>query len=526
VSLKDPEKTSIKLPWTGAQVLTKFKAAVQRKANWKSLYQDAFRYITPQRDTFDPKQAGQKKGQLQYDNTAMEAANTFVSRIMATVTPSWQVWSEFRAGSDIPENDRPEINKKLAELNAILFDFINHSNFTTQAAETYMDLVYGTGAMIIEEGDSEDLLVFTNVPLSELYLEEGPNSSVQTVYRLIKPLTRNLATQFPKGKFSASVKKNMVSPGETDRTDIVTASMFDPKSKIFFQVVLEREAGHVVQFHVEKTNPYIVPRWSVIPGEIFGRGPAIDMLPTIKSVNKMAEFELRAAAMAVSGAYTVVSDGVINPFNLQIRPNMLIPVKAPDTIQPLALSGSPQFTQLVMSKMQEDIKLAFLADPMPSFDDPVRTATEIQIRNSNFLKKSGAQLGRLKSEWVEKVVERCVDILQRVGKMPSISIDGREVTIKHTSPLAKIEDQEDLIGFNDFLNIMDRIEPHSPGITALTVKIEDIATYVSGKTGGFEQLIRTPDEAQNAAATVIETGQALAAGAGAGVEVIEEAASA
>lgn len=519
MSVKNPGKTSIKLPWTGQEILAKFKAAIERKANWKSLYQDAFNYITPQRDTFDPKQAGQKKGQLQYDNTAMEAANTFVSRIMATITPSWQVWSEFRAGSDIPEKDRPDINKQLSEINAILFDFINHSNFTTQASETYMDLIYGTGAMIIEEGDSEDLLVFTNIPLSELYLEEGPNSSVQTVYRLIKPLTRNLKTLFPKGKFSDSVKKDMIAPGETDRTDIVTASMFHPKTRIFFQVVMEHESAHIVQFHVEKTNPYIVPRWSVVPGEIFGRGPAIDMLPTIKSANKVAEFELRAAAMAVSGAYTVVSDGVINPFNLQIKPNMMIPVKAPDTIQPLALSGSPEFSQLVLSKLQDDIKMAFLADPMPGFDDPVRTATEIQIRNSNFLKKSGAQLGRLKSEWVEKVIERSVDILQRVGKMPAISIDGREVTIKHTSPLAKIEDQEDLIGFSDFLNIMDRIEPHSPGVTALTVKIEDVATYISDKTGGFEQLIRTPDEAKNAAATVIETGQALAASAG--VEVVE-----
>jgi len=525
VSVANPPKSEIAFPWTGQQVLGKFKHAFQRKSNWKTHYDDAFKYITPQRDTFDPKQPGQKKGQLQYDNTAMEAINTFASRIMATVTPSWQNWSEFRAGSDIPEKDQPEINKQLAELNKTLFDFINHSNFTTQAAETYMDLAYGTGAMIIEEGDADDLLVFTNVPLSELYLEEGPESSVQTVYRLIQPLTRNLKIRFPKGKFSDGVKEAMKAPGEDDKVAIITGSMFDPKSKLFFQVVVEKESGHIVQFHTEKTNPYIVPRWSVIPGEIFGRGPCIDMLATIKTVNKMAEFELRAAAMAVSGAYTAVSDGVINPFNLQIRPNMVIPVKAPDSIQPIALAGSPQFNQLVMSKLQEDIKIAFLAEPMPSFDDPVRTATETAIRNSNFLKKSGAQLGRLKSEWIEKVVNRCVDILQRVGKMPPISIDGREVTIKHTSPLAKIEDQEDLIGLNDFLSMMERIEPLSPGITALSVKLEDLAAFVSSKTGGIESLIRTPQEARDTAKTVIDTGEALAAGAGGGGEIIEEAVS-
>ena len=296
--------------------------------------------------------------------------------------------------------------------------------------------------------------------------------------------------------------------------------MFDPDSKKFVQVVMEKESANIVQFHIENTNPYIVPRWSVIPEEIFGRGPAIKMLPTIKSVNKMAEFELKAAAMAVSGAYTVVSDGVVNPYNMQIKPNMMIPVSAPDTIQPLSLSGSPEFNALVMSKMQEDIKLAFLAEPMPGFNDPVRTATETQIRNSNFLKKSGAQLGRLKSEWIEKVISRSVDILQRVGKLPPISVDGRQVTIKHTSPLAKIEDQEDLIGLSDLMSFMERIEPLSPGITGLTIKLEEVPNFVAQKTGGLEQLIRTPTETQEAAQTVMQTGQALAEGAGGG-EIIE-----
>lgn len=516
MSTKDPGKPEAKMPWTGKQIGQKFTTAQNRKnTNWVSVYREAMQLVTPQRETFYKHAPGEKKTQRQYDNTAMEAIEVFASRIMATVTPSWQMWSEFRAGSDIPEADRDDINKQLAESNKILFDFINHSNFTTQAGETYLDIGYGTGAMIIEEGDAEDLLVFTNIPLSELYIEEGPDSSVRSVYRLIKPLASNLSTMFPKAKWSSDVKK-AIDKGTDERFEIITGSLFDPKSKLYFQIVMENDSNHLAQHHTETTNPYIVPRWSVIPGEIYGRGPALKMLPTIKTLNKMTEFVLRAASMAVSGAYTALSDGVLNPYNVKIRPNAIIPVKAPDSLQPVPLSGSPEFGQLVRSELVEDIKRAFLADPMPSFNDPVRTATEISIRNSNMLKNSGAQLGRLKSEWVEPVIERCVDILQKNGKLPKISIDGREVTIKHTSPLAKIEDQEDLIGFNEFLNTMGVMEQYSPGLTALTVKLEKAPSYLANKFGGFEELMRTKQETEETAATVVQTGEALAQAAGAG----------
>jgi len=154
--------------------------------------------------------------------------------------------------------------------------------------------------------------------------------------------------------------------------------------------------------------------------------------------------------------------------------------------------------------------MAFLAMPLPSFNDPVRTATEMTIRNSEMLKNAGAQLGRLKSEWVEPLIARCVDILKSEGKLPDIDIDGRTVTIKHTSPLAKIEDMEVLQGFQQYLGFMQQIEPYSEGITALSTKLEEVPTFLANTIGGFEQLIRTQEEAKDLSQTVMDTGQAMA----------------
>lgn len=507
MSYKDPKKEK-KLPFTIEQLNARFSHAVKRKDNWVTLYREAMEYVTPQREAFYQHAEGDKRSRTLYDNTAQEAIEIFASRIMSTITPSWQRWSEFRAGSAIPEQEEDNVNKALVKFNKVIFDFINHSNFTSQANESYMDLCFGTGAMLCEKGDDEDLLVFTNIPLNQLYLEEGPDGTIQTNFRLLKASARVLAQQFPKADWSDSIKE-AIKQNKDDKFEVVMGSVYEPKEKVYYQVLFERDGTKINQAHIEQTSPFIIPRWSVTPGEIYGRGPAIKMLATIKTLNKMTEFTLRQAAMAVSGAYTAVSDGVINPYNIKIQPNAIIPVKAADSLQPLPMAGSPEYNQLIRSELRQEIKDAFLASPMPSFNDPVRTATEISIRNSEMLKNSGAQLGRLKSEWIEMVIARVVDILRADGKLPKeLIVDGKSVSIKHTSPLAKIEDQEDLQGMQTYFSLMGQAEAYSEGLFALSTKLENFPTWLANKIGGFEELIRSPTESAELSKQAVEAEQA------------------
>lgn len=509
MSYKNPPKGKEAIPFKPAEITRRFSNAKNRKDNWVTLYRDAMEYVTPQRETFYQYSPGEKKGRTLYDNTAQEAIEIFQSRIMSTITPSWQRWSEFRAGSSIPEDSRDAINKKLIEVNNTVFDYINHSNFTAQASECYLDLGYGTCAMLFERGEGEDLFEFTSTPLSELFLEEGPDGSVQTNYRLISSTAQNLIQRFPKAVWSEAITKS--AEKQSDATfKVIMGSVYHPKQQQWWQIVMEDGADTFAQYHVESSNPWIIPRWAVNTGEVYGRGPAIKMLPTIKTLNKMTEFMLRHAAMAVSGAYTAVSDGIVNPYTIKIQPNAIIPVKAADSLQPLAMAGNPDFSNFVRAELREEVKQAFLASPMPSFNDPVRTATEISIRNSEMLKNSGAQLGRLKSEWVEPIIARAVAILREEGLVPDIKIDGKEVTIKHTSPLAKIEDQEDLQGLSSYFSFMGQAEVYSPGLTALSTKLEELPAWLALKIGGFEQLIRSKEEAKQLGQTVLDTGQAMA----------------
>ena len=75
-----------------------------------------------------------------------------------------------------------------------------------------------------------------------------------------------------------------------------------------------------------ESTPFIVGRTTVIPGEVYGRGPLMRVLPDIKTLNKMAENSLKSAALAVAGVWTATDDGVINPYSITLAPGVVIPV--------------------------------------------------------------------------------------------------------------------------------------------------------------------------------------------------------
>ena len=60
------------------------------------------------------------------------------------------------------------------------------------------------------------------------------------------------------------------------------------------------------------SNPFICFRWSKCAGEVYGRGPLLNALSSIKTTNLTVELILENAQMAISGIYQMEDDGVIN----------------------------------------------------------------------------------------------------------------------------------------------------------------------------------------------------------------------
>ena len=490
---------------TVGDLKSRYNSCQGRKEMWRSLYQDAFRFASPQRDTFTQYSPGQHKNRHVFDDTAVSGLQTFASRMQAGLTPVNQHWIKFEAGSEIKDDEqRAEVNKLLEnEVEDPFFEEIERSNFDVQSTEMYMDLGIGMGGLMIDEGDgvTSPLLNFSAIPLPDFCVEVGAYGEINGFWRKWKMNPRNVESTWPRAEISSQMRQVIDSSSkDTSNKDIeiLDGTIFNQKDKRFHQVVIWEKELIFTQAYDEL--PAVFPRWQVVAGEDYGRGPVIQVLPTIRVVNKMAEFELRAAAIAVTGIWTGVSDQVFNPYTATFQPGSIIPVAsnatANPTLRPLELGGAPQFEQLVYEKQKNVINAALFADPLGSLEDPVRTATENILRNQADLRRAGSAFSRQYPEYIYPLVRRIISILKRRGRIPADlpEVDGKLIQIRYVSPIAKAMDVEKAQSFMSYYASLQGI--YGPEMAMAMVESSKIPTHLGEAYGIDKDLLKSSDKIQ------------------------------
>lgn len=485
-----------------AALVRRQKRASDRKEQWRSIYQEAYDYVMPERETFNSYAPGQKKGRHLYDSTALEAVHKAANRMQADLTPPWREWCQLAPGSNVdPEvGEDPEIIEQLQDVTDTLFHYLHHSNFSTIINETYLDILVGTGCLTLEAGTGDDLLVFDACPLSSIELEEGPRGTVENVWRPMEVPGWHVERLFPGIELSEQLKRQISKKPEA-MVKLIHGVIFDPDSDKYYGVVLEGKRNpHIAwRWDYGATSPYIVARATVVAGETYGRGPVLWALPNIKSANALLEFMLRHSAIQIAPPATAVSDGVLNPYTASMTPNTIIPVASNDrgnpSLQPLDIGGNFVLGENMLERLQHSIKRMLMDDERRA-EGPVRTATEVALEDRELIKQWGAVFGRVQSELLAKVIARAVDILGEAGKIPRLVVDGEMVTVKYVSPLARAQDQEDLVGFSQAIEVLS---PLGLETMAAGLKVEEMPAFVWRKTGSDSSLVRTESEKRQAA---------------------------
>jgi len=449
-------------------ILQRFKRAEERKTNWVTTLQEAYEYVAPQRDNFFFSEKGSQKtnNDIVFDSTATSALQKFISNLQSSLVPPMKKWVNLVPGKQLDEDQQEDAAEQLSKIVDVMFSSIKNSNFDTQIAEAFLDLAFGTGALLIQKGTPQSPLKFVTVPIDQLFLEEGPNGKIETSFRKHKVAYRNLLATWPDAKLSSELTKRAnEKPDEeiclieaTIPAKIQKQVIVEEQPQVIevdgfqYVVILEKEKQIIVD-REQESSPWIIFRWSVVPGEIYGRGPVLTAFADIKTINKTKELLLKNASIAVSGAYTVVDDGVINYENIQISPGALIPVMhnqgsiSGPTIAPLQSASDFNVAQLVLTDLQKSINDIMFADPLGPIDLPVKTATEISIRQQELAKRIGSAFGRLQFELLTPMVNRILFVLEEMGviDLEGFRVDGRIIDIEHISPLAMAQDQEELM---------------------------------------------------------------------------------
>ena len=147
----------------------RFKKAMAHKDEWRSIYEDAYRYVLPNRNLYDGnyETTSPKNDKMNrvYDSTAIHATQRFANRLQSGVFPTQRHWCRLVPGEEIPPERHIEIQRILDSYADKMFDVMRQSNFDMAMGEFLLELAIGTAVMIIQPGDELQPIRYTAVPL-------------------------------------------------------------------------------------------------------------------------------------------------------------------------------------------------------------------------------------------------------------------------------------------------------------------------------------------------------------------------
>lgn len=497
------------------QLKSRHKRAFDIQSTWQPLLSDAYEFFIPQQNVwrFQNLSPGQRRDTRILDSTSEDALDVGASKVKAFATPDFLEWALLRGGSALPPElkDDTELLGALKEITTAVFDEIKLSNFSVQIGEAYKDWLIGTAAVEIRENttDGESFLNFHTQNQQLIAYEEGALGNVESTFKFRETAARNVETAYPGGDFSTAVREKI----KNDAGGIVRflENVVRHRGE-YWSIVIEHATDQLVWAEFQgRHNPVVVFRFAVMADEVRGRGPAMSQLPNARTLNKVQEFALQKAALDLSGMYTGVDDGVFNPNTMQISPGIVVPVASNASGNPslvrLDTGSDLNLTIFEVERIENAIKKA-LFDDLRDPSDPVLTLGEVTIEARKLLKKDSSAFSRLHSEGLVPMLNRILEIMKRRGRIPDLpSINGREIDVKFTSPLAKAQDFEELESLQ--LAVTTTAEIAGPEMVHLAFKTDEIGEFIAKKTGMDPSLIRSEGERKQIQEATLEAAQAI-----------------
>lgn len=492
------------------QYIEKYSKAKALRENWVPLFEECYEYALPQRESFYYEEAGQRRDEKIFDETAVVGVQEFASRLQSGLVPNFTRWADFMAGSEVPPDQREEVDNQLDEVTEYVFEVLNNSNFSQEVHESFMDLAVGTGILCVEEGDAVNPVIFSAIPLPHVVLDTGPDDRIDHVFRERKKVKfDHIPLMYPNSTFDPKVMNMMGKDRDTTVLEVVCRDYSKKNEDAYYHYAICMTTETVLYQKELKglgSNPFVCFRWSKCAGEIYGRGPLMNALSAIKTTNLTIELILENAQMSISGIYQMEDDGVINPDTIQLVPGSIIPkAMGSQGLQPIQAAGRFDVAQLVLSDMRLNIKRALYNDMLGNPDKTPATATEVAERMADLSRRMGSAFGRLQAELVQPVLQRVIYILKKQGRIEIPTINGREVKIRSVSPLAQAQANQDISTVARFLELVGGV--FGPEMLQLLIDGEQTAIHLAKKFGVPESLIRDENQRKQIAAMAQQMAQ-------------------
>lgn len=428
-----------------------------KQGNFRILWNNTAQFVMPAWDNFVGEFAeGVNRNYRMFESTGMIANQRFGAVMEAMLTPRSQVWHKLHA-EDEEANDRPEVKRWLDRVNRILFAARYHpdANFASQAHECYLSLgAFGNNFLYVDEAVGHSLR-YRAVPMSEICWTVNHQGRVDAIYRKFKYTAKQAVQDFTLERLPAQIQRAYTTPGQGyqefeflqcirpnhDREE----GAFGMRGMRFECHYIALDAKQLIESGGYRTFPGGVGRYRVAPREMYGRGPAQDCFPDIRTSNEMMKTALRAGQKAVDPPILLAEDSVLQNFNQRPGANNygMVTQDGKPLAVPFKVDGNFQFGEVLHQKVNGAINDSFLVSLFQILIErpPNATATEVLIRAQEKGELISPAMGRQQSEFLGPVVHRELDLLWCAGQLPppppALLKSGKGLRVEYTSPLAR-----------------------------------------------------------------------------------------
>jgi len=423
------------------------------------------------RNTFnyqDYNTPGAKKTQQQVDATGALALHRFCAIADSMVTPRNMHWHAL-AGDDYVMKDRA-CRMWFESTTKVLFRerYAAHANFVAQNYNNWQSLgAFGNSTMYVDRYDNRwhggsAGLRYKSVPFGETYYGENHQGKVDRMIRWFR-LTAYQALQKWGEEY---LPETLRAPLQADsQTTFNFLHCVRPRDDDYDPEALDERAFPFTSYYVSiegnclmapergyRKFPYAVSRYDQTPGEVYGRGPAMLVLPSLKTLNAQKIVFLKQGHRAGDPILLMADDGIVG---MDMRPGAQNKGGVTSDGKPLVHTLPTGDIQITIEMMQQEsgiVNDVFLVSLFKVLTEhPNMTATQvIELVNEKGMLVAPT-LGRQHTEMVPTMVDRELDLCADMRLLEPMPPRLREAMgsyeVVDTSPLSLAAKAGEVAGF-------------------------------------------------------------------------------
>lgn len=409
----------------------------------------------------------QNRTEEMYDATGALALTRFAAAMESMLTPRNSQWHSLQP-SDPTLKKRRNVQLWFDELTQSLFKYryAPAANFASQQHENYMALgAFGTGATFIDKLQPRygRGLRYRAIHLGEVRFCENHQGIIDTVIRRFPLTARQAAQKFGVAKLPEKIRTAAVDMKKYDNSfqfihyvtprEDYNPNRLDASGQPYRSEYVSVEGPAHLLDEGYASFPYAISRYVIAPGEVYGRSPAMLVLPSLKVLNEEKKTVLKQGHRVVDPVLLAHDDGVLDNFSMRAGALNYGGVNAEGRALVQVLpTGNIMIGKELMDDERLVINDAFLVTLFQILTEtPEMTATEVIERTREKGALLSPTMGRQQSESLGPMIEREVDLLMQQGlvsPMPDILRQAAgQYVVEYDSPLSRAQKAEGISGF-------------------------------------------------------------------------------